>query len=425
MTRANAVSNALLNELAALLRLTRAEAQIARVRISQARREEIRRELEENADEADRRAGRLQETLRRLGGTPDVLGDTVGRVTALTKVTAEQVQPFSEGLLGDLALEHQLRDRVIFTRVLAESQDESSVVELMSELEQAHTETIGWIRLRLAELAQGGPVALAPTPTQAAVSAVARFATLPSRQGAAAFNKAADVLQRGRGNAQQALGSTRKKARQTAEATGEVVTAGRDAALARAEEVAPSAELRKAAREAREDLGTIEAEDLPISEYDALSGIEAIAEVNGLESAEDVRVVLQYELAHKDRKGVSTAAQKRLTELGKESINAAPTDATVAGTRRVPATGRSRAAPPARRCAGSTHGLLAVDGLAQDVGVTRVLCRLGHDVHEDPAGTPRPARLEPRSLGQRLSRVEVGCQHQIVRGGGDCSVLRQ
>jgi bacterioferritin (cytochrome b1) len=322
MTRANAASNALLNELAALLRLTRAEAQIARVRISQARREEIRRELEENADEADRRAGRLQETLRRLGGTPDVLGDTVGRVTALTKVTAEQVQPFSEGLLGDLALEHQLRDRVIFTRVLAESQDESSVVELMSELEQAHTETIGWIRLRLAELAQGGPVALAPTPTQAAVSAVARFATLPSRQGAAAFNKAADVLQRGRDNAQQALGSTRKKARQTAEATGEVVTAGRDAALARAEEVAPSAELRKAAREAREDLGTIEAEDLPISEYDALSGIEAIAEVNGLESAEDVRVVLQYELAHKDRKGVSTAAQKRLTELGKESINA-------------------------------------------------------------------------------------------------------
>jgi bacterioferritin (cytochrome b1) len=322
MTRANAVSNALLNELAALLRLTRAEAQIARVRISQARREEIRRELEENADEADRRAGRLQETLRRLGGTPDVLGDTVGRVTALTKVTAEQVQPFSEGLLGDLALEHQLRDRVIFTRVLAESQDESSVVELMSELEQAHTETIEWIRLRLAELAQGGPVALAPTPTQAAVSAVARFATLPSRQGAAAFNKAADVLQRGRDNAQQALGSTRKKARQTAEATGEVVTAGRDAALARAEEVAPSAELRKAAREAREDLGTIEAEDLPISEYDALSGIEAIAEVNGLESAEDVRVVLQYELAHKDRKGVSTAAQKRLTEFGKESINA-------------------------------------------------------------------------------------------------------
>jgi bacterioferritin (cytochrome b1) len=320
MTTTNTASTALLNELVALLRLTRAEAQVARIRTSQARREEIRRELENNAAEADRRAARIQDALRRLGGTPDVLGDTVGRVTALTKATAEQAQPFSEGLLGDLALEHQLRDRVLFTRVLAEAQDETQVVALMTELESAHGNTIEWIRVRLAELAQGGPVALAPTPTQAVVSAVARFATLPTRQSAAVFNKAADVLQRSRASAQRATVTTLKRGREAAEATVEVATAGRDAAVQRAEEVAPSAEVRKAARKTREDLGTIDAEDLPVKKYDALSAQAASKAVTGLDNADDVQKVLAYEQAHKARKGVATAAQKRLTQLAEESV---------------------------------------------------------------------------------------------------------
>jgi bacterioferritin (cytochrome b1) len=322
MTKATNASTALLNELSALLRLTRAEAQIARVRVSQARREEIRRELEDNAAEADSRSARIQETLRRLGGTPDVLADTVGRVTALTKATAEQVQPFSEGLLSDLALEHQLRDRVLFTRVLAEAQDESEVVTLMTELEKAHIETIDWIRARLAELAQGGPVALAPTPTQAAVSAVARLATLPSRQGAAVINKAADVLQRTRAGAQQAAAVTLQKGRETAEATEEVVTAGRDAAVERAEEVAPSAKVRRAAHSTREGLGIVDADDLPVKKYDTLSGAAAVKAVAGLDRAEDVRTVLAYEQAHKGRKGVMTAGEKRVTQLAEQAVNA-------------------------------------------------------------------------------------------------------
>ena len=322
MTRTRNDSNALLNELVALLRLTRAEAQVARTRVSQARREAIRRELENNASEADARAARIQDSVRRLGGAPDVLADTVGRVTALTKVTAEQVQPFSEGLLGDLGLEHRLRDRVVFTRVLAEALDEADVVDLMHDLEDAHTETIEWIRVRLAELAQGGPVAMAPTPAQAAVGAVARVATLPSRQSAALFNRAVDVLRRGRVSVQQTFSSTVDKARESAEAAEEVVSAGRAAAVKRTEEVAPSADLRNAARKAREDLGTVDADDLPIKDYDRLSGQEATTEINGLDDAKQLRVVLAYEQAHKNRKGVSTAAQKRLTALADDSVSA-------------------------------------------------------------------------------------------------------
>jgi hypothetical protein len=320
MTRSRTDSNALVNELVALLRLTRVEAQVARTRVSQARRDEIRRELENNASEADARAARIQDAVRRLGGAPDVLADTVGRVTALTKVTAEQVQPFSEGLLGDLGLEHQLRDRVIFTRVLAEALDESDLVGLLHDLEEAHTETIEWIRVRLAELAQGGPVSMAPTPAQAAVGVVARFATLPSRQSAALFNRTVDVLRRGRVSVQQTFSSTVDKARESAEAAEEVVSAGRDAAVKRAEEVAPSADVRRAARKTREDLGTVDADDLPIKDYDSLSGQDATTEINGLDDAKQLRVVLAYEQAHKDRKGVSTAAQKRLTALADDSV---------------------------------------------------------------------------------------------------------
>lgn len=322
MSTAHTAPTALVNELVALLRLTRAEAQIARIRISQARRDEIRRELEDNATEADRRAARIQDALRRLGGTPDVLGDTVGRFMALTKATAEQAQPFSEGLLGDLALEHQLRDRVLFTRVLAEAQDETQVVALMTELESAHSETIEWIRVRLAELAQGGPVALAPTPAQAVVSAVARFATFPSRQSTAVFNKAADVLRRSRASAQQTAAATVAKGREATEATVEVATAGRNAALERAEEVAPSAEVRKAARQTRENLGTIDAEDLPVKNYDTLSAQAARKAVTGLENAEDVEKVLAFEQAHNARKGVTSAAMRRLTELAEASVTA-------------------------------------------------------------------------------------------------------
>ena len=322
MSTAHNASNALLNELVVLLRLTRAEAQTARIRISQARRDEIRRELEENAAEADRRAARIQDALRRLGGTPGVLGDTVGRLTALTKATAEQAQPFSEGLLGDLALEHQLRDRVLFTRVLAEAQDETEVVALMTELESAHSETIEWIRVRLAELAQGGPVALAPTPPQAVVSAVARLVTLPSRQSAAVFNRAADALRRSRTSAQQTAVATVAKGREATEATVEVASAGRDAALERAEEVAPSTELRNAAHQTRENIGTIDAEDLPVKKYDTLSAQAASKAVTSLGTADDVEKVLAFERAHKARKGVTTAAQRRLTELAEASVTA-------------------------------------------------------------------------------------------------------
>lgn len=284
--------------------------------------EEVRRELAENARQADARAARIQRTIRRLGGAPDVFGDAVGRVAAMTKATFEQGQPFSEALLADLALEHQLRDRAVFTRVMAQAQGETAVVTLMHQLEEAHSETIGWIAVRLAEVAQGGPTALSPTPTQAVVSTATRIALLPSRQVAALFNKAINLVQRSRDTAEQAVQTTSKKVKSTTRATSEVVVAGRDAALARAEEVAQSGNIRKAAHETREDLGTTEARDLPIKGYDDMTGDSAIKAIKALPKAEDVRLVLRFEQAHQNRKGVSTAAQQRMSDFAEQSVYA-------------------------------------------------------------------------------------------------------
>lgn len=321
MTKTNSDPNTLLAELTALLRLTRTEAQIARVRIAQARREDIRRELVDNAREADVRARHIQASIRRLGGVPDVFAEAIGRVSAMTKATFEQAQPFSEGLLGDLALEHQLRDRAVFARVLAQAQDQQSVVSLMHELEQAHTETIEWITVRLAEVAQGGPVALSPTPTQTALSTVTRMALLPTRRSADLINKTMNLIQRGRAQAEQAVASTRDRLSATTKATGQVIGAGRNAALARAEAVAPSSQVRNAVHETRKDLGTIDARDLPIKGYDKLSVGAAAKAINKLASADDVRLVLRYEQAHKNRKGVLTAAQQRTSGLAEQSVN--------------------------------------------------------------------------------------------------------
>ncbi|MBW3628122.1 MAG: hypothetical protein KY464_02380, partial [Gemmatimonadetes bacterium] len=68
------------------------------------------------------------------------------------------------------------------------------VVRLAERLEKAHTETIGWIRTRLAEVAIGGPVALQPTPLQAGVGAVRRFAAFPAHQAAQGINRSLTLL---------------------------------------------------------------------------------------------------------------------------------------------------------------------------------------------------------------------------------------
>src|SRR4051812_41398953 len=90
---------AIVAQLRTLEQLTRTGNQVARLRTVQARTAEPRRELEQNAEQAERRLARIQDALRELGAIPDVVGTVVGRAVALLKSQIEQAQRFDEALL--------------------------------------------------------------------------------------------------------------------------------------------------------------------------------------------------------------------------------------------------------------------------------------------------------------------------------------
>ncbi len=110
------------------------------------------------------------------------------------------------------------------------------------------------------------------------------------------------------------------------EAAGEVFVAGRDASLAKAERVARhegATEAAEAVHETRRDLGSLSASELPIKDYDSLSNTAAIASVKKLREPVDIRAVVSYEEAHKNRSSVVSAAQIQLAAVAKQAVGVA------------------------------------------------------------------------------------------------------
>ena len=310
----------LIRELNTLLRLTNTETMIAQTRQSQARDDATRKELENNARESQQRAQQISAAIRKLGGIPDVVGVAFGRFSAVAKTQFEQGQTFTDALLGDLQLEHQLRDRAELIRMLAENTGKRELVRFADRLTKAHTETIDWIRTRLAEVAIGGPTALQPTPVQAGVGVVRRFAAFPVTQAARGLNRSITALGNLTNKAEETIESNVEKAQQLKEAAGEIFVAGRDAALERTEEVAReegATSTAKATRKTRRNIGALDADELPIEGYDDLSASVATQRIRTLESADDVRAILGYEQANKARKSVLKVANDQLSEIAR------------------------------------------------------------------------------------------------------------
>ena len=170
----------LITQLRVLAQLTRAEAHVARSRGAQASTDDVRDDLRRNAVDADARAARIGDLLHELGALPDPVTPLVGRVASLVRGAMEQAQPLDEALLGDLALEHQLRDRARYVAELAGAADLPAVHELAVDLEAAHTETVEWLTGVLADLA-GGQAALQASPLQRLAAQVTRAANTPAR----------------------------------------------------------------------------------------------------------------------------------------------------------------------------------------------------------------------------------------------------
>ena len=313
----------LINQLRALVLLTQTEEQVARTRISQARTDAVRKELTQNADNAAKRSLEITEQLRSLGGVPDVVTPALGRLSAILKATFEQAAPLEEALLSDLQLEHQLLDRATYLKVLADQAGQTKVRQLAEKLITAHEATVEWLTVVLAEEAMGGPAALVATPVQKVAGGVARTLNAPVRFWANTVNNAVDTVKQAGEETSERFTAVTERASALTEAVRETLAAGRGASLKRAEQVADregNKDVAKAARTAREDLGEVSADELPIKKYDELTVAEAIKAIKGLKSPEDIRVVIHYEEAHKSRSNVVSAAQTQLADLAKEAV---------------------------------------------------------------------------------------------------------
>src|SRR3954465_13710084 len=316
-------NNKIVNQLRALVLLTKTEEQVARTRISQARTDAVRRELTQNADNAAARTIEITEALRSLGGVPAVVSPALGRLSASLKATFEQAAPFEEALLTDLQLEHQPPHRPHSLKVLAGQAGQTKVRQLAEKLITAHSATVEWLTVVLAEEAMGGPVALMPTPVQKVAGGVARAVNAPVRFWANTVNNAVDTVKHAGEETSERLSAVSGRASALTDAVRETLTAGRSASLRRGEQVADregNKDAAKAAKSAREELGDVSADELPIKNYDQLSVADAIKAIKGLKTAHDINVVIRYEETHKDRANVASAAQTQLADLAKEKV---------------------------------------------------------------------------------------------------------
>lgn len=308
-----------LAQLRALHQLTNTEAQVAETRIAQARTEAVQRELTQNASNARERSQAIEKAIRELGGVPDVVGPFLGRAAAAVKALTEQAQPFDEALLGDLALENQLLDRARYLKALAVAAELPDVESLATQLITAHSATVSWLTTVLAEDALGGPAALRRTPLQAATGTAVKLVNLPVEWSTRGIDRAADALR----SARPAFNDLVGRGAHAGDVATKALAASRNAALEAAEKVTRNEgalQTANALHSARAAVGVLDADELPIADYDELNVSDAVAAIKDLMSPSDVRAIIAYEEANKNRQRVVSAAQTRVAAIAQEVV---------------------------------------------------------------------------------------------------------
>ena len=312
-------TSSLLAQLRTVLDLTNTEIQTAETRVAQARTDAVRRELTQNAENGRARSEAIGTAIRDLGGFPDVLGPMLGRAAAAVKALTEQAEPFQEALLGDLALEDQLLDRARYIKALAVAAQLPDIENLASRLITAHSATVDWLTTVLAEDALGGPAALRRTPWQAATGTVMKLANLPMSWSMRGFDRALEALR----GVRPAFDDAVSRGAHAGEVAVKALAASRDGALASAEKVTRQEGANQAAdalHSVRSATGVLDPAELPVAGFDELNVTEAVAAVKDLTASSDVRTIVAYEEAHKNRQRVVSAAQTRVAAIAQEVV---------------------------------------------------------------------------------------------------------
>lgn len=300
----------LVSELQDLLRLTSFERTVATIRRTQAATGPVAEELKANAQKSLERAQLLRGAVKDLGGVPDVVGATLARAGAFVQAQVNQVQTLQGALLGDLALEHQLRERTRYARTLAVSLGTTQVLPVLDRLETAHSATIEWLEARLDEVGRTGTSALRATPVQQAVGGVRRVAGAPLAVVAGLVNRGSSLLTRTERTVEQAAHELPEKAT----AAGRRVRRAAGEALDRAEQDVARADTAQATEQVL-DLTGLDAGHEPFAAFHTLTGDSVIRHVAEVEDVDELRATLAFEQAHKARKGVLQAVEERLAAL--------------------------------------------------------------------------------------------------------------
>ncbi|GJF13780.1 hypothetical protein NGTWS0302_09630 [Mycolicibacterium cyprinidarum] len=312
-------TSTLLTQLRSLLDLTHTEIQVAETRVAQARTNAVRKELRQNADNGRIRAEAIEKAIRDLGGFPDVIGPFLGRAAAAVKALTEQAEPFNEALLGDLALEGQLLDRARYVKALAVAAKDKDVEELATRLTIAHSATVDWLTTVLAEDALGGPAALRRTPLQAAAGFTVKFVNLPLTWSTRSAERLAEALR----SVRPAFTDLLERGSRTGDIAAKTLSGARNSALESAERIAREQGADQAAdaiHAARGATGILDPAELPVAGYEELNVNEAATAVKALTEPSDIRVIVAYEEANKDRQRVVSAAQTRLAAIAQEVV---------------------------------------------------------------------------------------------------------
>lgn len=313
----------LLAQLRALLEMTGSEIQVAETRLGQARTEAVRAELKRNAKDGRARAEQIEKAIRRLGGYPTLVRPILGRAAGAVKTLTEQAEPFDEALLGDLALENDLLDRSRYVKALAVAAGDKDVQALADRLIDAHSSTVEWLTTVLAEDALGGPAALARTPMQSVAGGVVKLVNLPMTWSQRRAERAADAVRTARESLTQTVSQWVNRSARSGEVAAKTLSGARDSALHTAEEVSReqgAGRTADAIHSARGAAGVLQADELPLRGYDELNVNEAASAIKDLTKPADIRVIIAYEEAHKDRAGVVSAAQSRLAAIAQETV---------------------------------------------------------------------------------------------------------
>ncbi len=319
VTPTTVTTSTLLTQLRSILDLTHTEIQVAETRVAQARTDAVRTELQRNANNGRIRAEAIEKAIRDLGGFPDLIGPFLGRAAAAVKALTEQAEPFDEALLGDLALEGQLLDRARYVKALSVAAKHKDVEELATRLITAHSATVEWLTTVLAEDALGGPAALRRTPLQAAAGLAVKFVNLPLTWSTRRVERAAEAIRSVRPTVTDLV----DRGARTGDIAAKTLVGARNSALETAERIAREQGADGAAdaiHAARGATGILEPAELPIAEYDDLNVNEAVTAIKELTDPTDIRVIVAYEEANKERARVVSAAQTRIATIAQEVV---------------------------------------------------------------------------------------------------------